>query len=132
MMINMKKILFLYLKINYTSQKIGNPWNIEGGLVNIILMHISFILSGLFTGVYLLVGFRSLLLILFLLLILILLVWKYLGDRVKLNIDFEALDYSYQRTSLILKIIYFTIAILLIFSSILAMFYLIKILLMLR
>jgi len=126
------KLIELYLIINYSGQKIGNPWNVKQGLINIILMEISFLISGIFMGFYALFGFRSLHIILILLLLLILLIWKYGERRIKTEIDFVRLESVHTRLKKSTRIIYFIISLLLIFFCVFSMFYLIKLVLMLK
>lgn len=121
-----------YLIINYSGQRIGNPWNVDGGLVNIILMEISFVSSGLFLGFIRLIGFRSKIIILGLLFVIILAIMKFLKERIESRIDFLFLEASYISLKRYTKISYFIISILLLVLSVLSMMYLIKVILMLR
>lgn len=128
----MNNAFYYYLLINYSGQRIGNPWNVNTGLVRLVLMHISFLMSGLLTGLYLLVGLRSLPLILILIFIEIHLIWKYLGRKIGHVIKIQILEDRYVKLNRFTRIFYFALSILMIFGVVLCLFYLIKIILMLR
>lgn len=128
----MNRTMYYYLLINYSGQRIGNPWDVNKGLVRLILMHISFLMSGVLIGIYLLVGLRSLPLILILIFVEMHLVWKYLRQKIEDAIKFQILENGYVQLNRFTRIFYFVLSVLMIFGVVLSMFYLIKIILILR
>lgn len=129
---NITSIIRLYLEVNYSGQKIGNPWNVQEGLVNVILMKLTIVFSGVFIGLILLIGVRSKLLLLLALLVFVLSIWKVFKRKLESKIDFYKLELSYTRLNRKIRIIYFMISIMLLICSVFLMVYLIKWILMLR
>jgi len=127
------KLISLYLDVNYAGQKIGNPWNVKEGLVNIILMKLSIISSGLFIGLLLLIGLRSKLLLLVLLLTFVLFIWRTFKKKLhESKIDFSKLELRYTQLNKKIRLTYFIVSMAFLIISIFLMIYSIKWVLMLR
>lgn len=122
----MIKLIKFYLRVNYCSQKIGNKYNVEGGVVNKILLEWSFITSGIVLGVLILLRLRS---VPFIILIIMAYVYVFrilFEKRIKNMIDFKSLELFYNKTPRSIRNFYFFLGIVFLVLSIFIMIYIIK------
>lgn len=112
------KLLKTYLDIHYCNQKLGNKFNVQNGLVNIILFELSFLMAGLFLCILVFLGIKNTILVAVLTIVFIYLYRTLFDEKLKAKIDFDQLEIRYEKLSKTSKHLYFVLAIVFFVSSI--------------
>ena len=116
----------IYLKINFFGQKIGNRYNVNKGVVHIILFEISFVSSGIIIGLLGWFGFTSPLWVAIITGLSVYLIWYFYYSRIENSIEFEYFEECYQESKKNKRMVYFILMLFMLFTSILIMIFSIK------